>query len=108
MEKLIDYEICVHLFGGTSSPGCCNYILQGTALHNVSIYSKETTNTLLRHFYVHDVLKPIPPMMFFTNPGSTDLYKRGAFMLTKFISNKEDILFQIPDALRRDGTKYKN
>ena len=46
--------------------------------------------------------------MFLTNPGSTDLYKRGAFMLTKFISNKEDILFQIPDALRRDGTKYKN
>ena len=46
--------------------------------------------------------------MFFTNPGSTDPYKRGAFMLTKFISNKEDILFQIPDALRRDGTKYKN
>ena len=62
LEKLIDYEICVHLFGGTSSPGCCNYILQGTALHNVSIYSKETTNTLLRHFYVHDVLKPIPPI----------------------------------------------
>ena len=24
---LLDYEMCVHVFGGTSSPGCCNYAL---------------------------------------------------------------------------------
>ena len=34
-----------------------------------------------------------------------DLRKRGGFRLTKFISCKKDILFQIPDALRRDGAK---
>ena len=34
-----------------------------------------------------------------------DLRKRGGFKLTKFISCKKDILFQIPDALRRDGAK---
>ena len=34
-----------------------------------------------------------------------DLCKKGGFKLTKFISNKKDILFQIPDALRRDGAK---
>ena len=28
--------------------------------------------------------------------------------MTKFISNKKDILFQIPDALRRDGAKDKD
>ena len=37
-----------------------------------------------------------------------DLWKRGGFKLTKFISNKKDILFQIPDALRRDGAKDKD
>ena len=49
----------VHVFGGTSSPGCCNYALRRTALDNVSSYSKEVTNTLLRNFYV-DVLKSLP------------------------------------------------
>ena len=39
----------------------------------------------------------------------TDLRKWGGFKLTKFISNKKDVLFQIPDALiRRDGVKDKD
>ena len=38
LEKLIDYGMCVH----------------------VSSYSKEVTNTLLRNFYVVDVLKSVP------------------------------------------------
>ena len=27
-----DHEMCVHVFGGTSSPGCCNYALQKRAI----------------------------------------------------------------------------
>ena len=50
LEKLIDYEMCVHVFGGTPSPGCCNYAFQRTALDNVSSYTKEATNTLLMNF----------------------------------------------------------
>ena len=34
--------------------------------------------------------------------------QKGGFKLTKFISNKKDILFQIPDALRSDGAKDKD
>ena len=104
LEKLIDYEMCIHVFGGISSPGCCNYAFQITALGNVSSYSKETTNTLLRNFYVHDVLKSVPPVRDVIQEVR-DLCKKGGFKLTKFISNKKDILFQIPDAFRRDGTK---
>ena len=37
-----------------------------------------------------------------------DLCKRGGFNLTKFISNKKDVLFQIPDELRRNDTKDKD
>ena len=48
--KNMDYEMCVHVFGGTSSPGCSNYALQRTALDNGSSYSKEATNNLLRSF----------------------------------------------------------
>ena len=34
-----------------------------------------------------------------------DLWKRGGFKLAKFISNKKDILFRTPYAIRRDGAK---
>ena len=27
---LLDHEKCIHVFGGTSSPGCCNYALRKT------------------------------------------------------------------------------
>ena len=49
-QKFIDYEMCVHVFGGTSSRRCGNYVLRRTALDNVSSYRKEATNTLLRNF----------------------------------------------------------
>ena len=38
----------------------------------------------------------------------TDLCKRGGFNLTKFISNKKGVLFQIPDELRRNDAKDKD
>ena len=52
--------MCTYIFGGTSSPGCCNYTLRRTVPDNVSSYSKEAINTLLRTFYVDDVLKSVP------------------------------------------------
>ena len=108
LEKL-DYGMCVHVFGGTSSPGCFNYDLLRTAL-NVSSYSKEVTNTLLTNFYVDNVLKSVPSVRDALSliQEVRDLCKRGEFKLTKLISNKKDILFQIPDALRRDGAKNKD
>ena len=92
------------------SRGYCNYALRRTALDNVSSYSKEATNTLLRNFYVDDVLKSVPSVRDALTliQEVRDLCKKGGFKLTKFISNKKDILFQIPDALRRDGAKDKN
>ena len=60
LEKLTDYEMWIHVFGEIPSPGCCNYALQRTAFNNVSSYSKEATNTLLRNSYVDNVLKSVP------------------------------------------------
>ena len=110
MQKFIDYEMCVHVFGGTSSPGCCNYTLGKQALDNVSSYSKEAINTLPRNFYVDDILKSVPSVREALTPTQEviDLCKRSEFKLTKFISNKKDVLFQIPDELRRDGAKDKD
>ena len=100
--------MCVHVFGGTSSPGCFNYDLLRTAL-NVSSYSKEVTNTLMTNFYVDNLLKSVPSVRVALSliQEVRDLCKRGEFKLTKLISNKKD-MFQIPDARRRDGAKNKD
>ena len=101
MKKLIDYEMCSHVFGGTSPSGCCNYALRRTALDNVSGYIKKATNTLLTNFYLNDVLMLVPSVSDALTliQEVKDLCKKGGFNLTKLISNKKDILFQIPDAL---------
>ena len=54
-----------------------------------------------------DVLKSVPSVRDALTliQEVRDLCKKGGFKLTKFISNKKDISFQIPDAFRRDGTK---
>ena len=31
---LVDYEVCVNALDGTSSAGCCNYVIRKTAVHN--------------------------------------------------------------------------
>ena len=92
LENFIDYEMCVHVIGRTSSPGCCNYALGRTALDNVSSYSKEAPNTLLRKFYVNNVLKSIPSVRDALTliQEVRDLCKRSGFKLTKFISKKKD------------------
>ena len=56
---LPDHEMCVHVFGGTSSPGCCNYALQKTAIDNEVRYGEEASQTLLHNFYVDDLLKSV-------------------------------------------------
>ena len=58
---------------------------------------------------MNDVLKSVPSVRDTLTiiQEVRDLCKKGGFKLTKFISNKKDILFQIPDALRRDGAKDK-
>ena len=56
---LLDHEMCVHVFGVTSSPGCCNYGLRKTAIDNEVRYGEEASKTLLHNFYVDDLLKSV-------------------------------------------------
>ena len=89
MENLLIMK-CIHVLGGTSSPGCCNHVLQRAVLNNVSSYSEEATNNLMRNVYVNDVLKSIPSVRDAPTiiQEVRELCKRGGFKLTKFISKK--------------------
>ena len=59
-KEIIDYEMKVHVFGGTSSPSSSNFALRSTANDNEQQYGKEITQTLDRSFYVDNLLKSFP------------------------------------------------
>ena len=89
-SNIVDFEMGVHVFGGTSSPSCCNYALKRTALDNEEKYQKKVTDKLRRSFYVDDSLKSVRDV----NTAICLLYEviklcaEGGFWLTKFVSNK--------------------
>ena len=58
-NNVADFEMGVHVFGGTSSPSCCNYAFKKTALDNAEKYQKEVTDTLRRNSYADDLLKSV-------------------------------------------------
>ena len=77
--------MCVHVFGGTSSPGCCNYALRKTAIDNEVRYGEDAYQTLLTSFYVDDFLKSLETAIRLIR-NVTAMCQTGGFNLTKFIS----------------------
>ena len=58
VQKLINQEMCMHVFDGTSSPSCCSYVLKRTSIDGDQ-FGKSTTETLQDNFYMDDLLKSL-------------------------------------------------
>ena len=54
-----EYVITVHVFGATDSPCFANYSLKRTAEDNRDKYDPIVIDTVLRHFYVDDMLRAL-------------------------------------------------
>ena len=97
-NDLKEYQMTVHVFGATSSPGCANFALRQTAEDFVS-YNPETRETLLRNFYVDDLLHSTPTIssaqVLFE--GASKLCQDGGFNLAKFLCPEVDVLSVLPD-----------
>ena len=103
----VDYEMGELLFGGTSSPGCCNYALRRTAIDNAPNYDTEVAETPLHNFYVDDLLKSVE-----SEEIAIQLIRdirrmcgEGGFNLTKSISSRKAVLQSVPECHRRKGVK---
>ena len=96
-----------HVFEGTSSPSCCNYALKRTALDNEEKYQKVVTDTSRRNIYADDLLKSVRDVntAICLLHKVIELYAEGSFLLTKFVSNKGEVIQSIPKVNRRDGLK---
>ena len=102
-----DFEMCVHIFGGTSSPSCCNYVLKQTAYDNRSRYQTDVIDTLNRNFYVDDLLKSVKDVKAAIRllHDVICMCADGGFWLTKFVSNRIELLDSIPEKDNRIGVK---
>ena len=97
--------MCVHVFGGNSSPGCCNYAFLKRVIDNEVRYREEVSQTLLHNFYVDDLLKTVK-----TEELGIRLIRDVQTMcqtggLKKFISNKKLAIQSAPDYVSRNGIK---
>ena len=106
-SKIVDHELCVHLFGAVSSPSSSNYVLKRTAVDSSSSFGVDASETVMKNFYVDDLLKSVK-----SEEYAVALIKRvkeicaaGGFNLTKFICNSKNLLMSIPDIHRREGVK---
>lgn len=98
----------VHLFGAASSPGCSNFALKTTADDNEEILGSAPAEFLRRDFYVDDGLKSVASVEVAVDlvKGIKEMCKRGAFNLHKFISNRKEVIQQIPVQDRAEEVKH--
>ena len=101
--------MCVHVFGGTSSPSCSNYALKRTSFDGKDQFGLEAAKTLQNNFYVDDLLKSVAQeeqaIQLIKNVKAMCL---SGFKLTKFLSNNKRVLQSIPEKDRRKGVKDKD
>lgn len=96
------YQMNVHIFGAKSSPSCASYALRKTATDNTNEFNTETVQTVLKNFYVDDMLKSVS-----TEEKAIELAnnlqrltKMGGFRLTKWLCNSKNVLQSIQQSER--------
>ena len=94
----VDYQMLVHLFGGLWSPSCSKFALKKTAEDNAYDFNDEVVFTAKRNFYVND-LKSLR-----TSQDAIKMQRelrmmllQGGLHLTKWISNRKEVLNAIPE-----------
>lgn len=97
-SPIIEYQMNMHLFGATSSPGVVNFCLHQTAETHRQEFGDNASDFLLGDFYVDDGLKSVS-----TVEQALQLIKHSQAMcakdnlhLHKFASNCKDVLEALP------------
>ncbi|XP_028403933.1 uncharacterized protein LOC114526520 [Dendronephthya gigantea] len=97
----------VHLFGAASSPGCSNFALKQTADDNERDIGERAAEFLRKNFYVDDGLKSVPSIdeAISLISQTKEMCSHGGFNLHKFVSNKKEVIKEIPEEDRAKTVK---
>lgn len=106
--NLVDYEMCVHVFGGLSSMGCVNFALLRTADDNKEEYGAEAAEVLKKDFYVDDMAKSVANDVEAINliKNVIEMCKAGGFNLTKIMCSSAAVMRTVP--AEKCASSYKN
>ena len=102
-----DFKMKNHVFGATSSPSCCNYVLKSIAVDNGKKYHPDVAATLQQNFYVDNLLKSVKDVKTAIRLlcDSIRMCASGGFKLTKIISNRVKVLQSVTETERRKCPK---
>ena len=93
-----EYQMNVHLFGKNDSPCIANFSLKQSSKDQKNKFKKQICEPVEKDFYMDDFLKSGECIHNLTNVAKqlfTLLSNRG-FRLTKWVSNNQEILEQLP------------
>ncbi|XP_067048469.1 uncharacterized protein [Acropora muricata] len=105
-DETAEYQMLVHVFGATTSPCCSNKALRQAADDNEYKCGSEAAETVPRNFYVNHLLKSVQT----TDQANalavklTAMLKEGGFHLTKFLSNRREVVSALPTQERANPT----
>ena len=91
--------MCVHIFGAADSPCCANYAVRRTAKDNADCFSELAIQTVLRDFYVDDLITSVPSEQKATELAHelANLLNKGGFRLCQWMSNRVGFLATFED-----------
>ena len=97
--EMVEYRMCSHVFGNSSSPSVAAYGLKKTAAEMEPVYGSDVRNFIEKDFYVDDGLASFP-----TVETAVDVLDRtqkalsegGSLRLCKIASNCEDVTKAFP------------
>ena len=105
-----DFEMLVHIFGGTSSPTCSTYTLKRSFIDYEVKNNKDVEKNLKEGFYVDDLLQSVHNVekAKVLVKGAIEICAKRGFRLTKFTSNIMELLEAIPEERRKNGVKNQD
>ena len=106
----VDFEMLVHIFGGTPSPAYSTYALKRSFIDYEVKNNKKVEENLKKGFYVDDLLQSVH------NVEKAKVLVKAAiqicveteFKFTKFISNNMKLLKSIPEERKKNGLKNQD
>ena len=109
-NSLTVFQMCVHLFGGTSSPSVCHFAMKETAKNFKRKYGEEASSTLKRDFYVDDCLKSVetPEKAVQLICKLCNMCHDGGFKLCKFVSNSQEVLNSLSEEMKAPNMNIVN
>ncbi len=97
-KEPVVYKMTVHIFGGKWSPSVCGYSVMRTVRDFGDDHSECAKNSILNNMYVDDLLSSVEDIETakILAADVKSLLKKGGFELTKWSSNYQEALSDVP------------